>query len=171
MKKTVLIFGSIAGLTASIWMAVLMLMLSKDHENMELSMALTYLGMLIAFAFIFVGIKNYRDKVNNGKVSFGKAFGIGFLIALIASLFYVATWAFIYHNYLPDFMENYMAKAIEELKTQNLPAAELQAQIDEMNQAAEQYKNPLFFVAWTLIEILPVGIIVTLICSLILKRK
>jgi len=171
MKKTVLIFGLTAGIIVSVWLSVSMFIFSGDYENMELNMAIGFLGMLIAFAFIFVGIKNYRDKMNNGIVSFGKAFAIGFFIALIASLFYVATWAVVYNNFMPDFMEKYSAQMIEQYQSQNLPAAELQAKVDEIKAAAEDYKNPVYFTMWTLMEILPLGIIVSLIAALVLKRK
>lgn len=171
MKKTVLIFGSVSGVIVSVWMAVSMMMSSCKHDDITRSMFIGFLGMFVSFIFIFVAIKNYRDTINGGSVSFGKAFTIGFLVAFIASLFYVATWYVVYHNYMPNFMEDYTSHMIEQYKSDNLPAAELQAKIAEMNEAKENYKNPFYFVCYTLFEILPVGIIVSVIAALILKRR
>jgi len=66
-------------------------------------MVVGYLSMLIAFFTIYVAVKTYRDKYNNGTVSFGKAL----IIALIASTMYVIAWAFVYKFIMPDFWDNY----------------------------------------------------------------
>ena len=92
MKKLVLTYGLIAGAVVSAFMAISMMGIADDPSKIGAgSMVVGYLGMLIAFAFIFVAVKNYRDKQNGGVVSFGKAFSIGLLIALIASVMYVIT--------------------------------------------------------------------------------
>lgn len=171
MKKTVLIYGLMSGVIVSLWMSIAMLTSSGNHDDLSTSMFIGFLGMFIAFIFIFVAIKNYRDKINGGTVSFGKAFIVGSLVALIASLCYVATWAVVYHSYLPNFMQDYASHAIQEYKASGMPETELQLKIEEMNSAAENYKNPFYFVAYTLMEILPLGLVVSLIAALVFKRK
>jgi hypothetical protein len=172
MKRTVIIYGLIAGAVVSAFMSITMIIMAKDetvHTGAS-SMVVGYLGMLIAFALIFVAIKSYRDKQNNGIISFGKAFGMGLLIALIASTMYVITWAIVYKNFLPDYMDKYSAAMVEQAKT-SLSGAALQAKIDELNKAKEMYATPLGFALFTYAEILPVGILVSLIAALVLKRK
>ena len=172
MKRTVLIYGAIAGAVVSLFMSVTMLIMAGGegvHAG-ALSMVIGYLAMLIAFTFIFVAIKSYRDKQNNGLISFGKAFGMGLLIAFIASTLYVITWAIVYQNFLPDYMDKYCAVMIEQAKT-TLSGAALQAKIDEINNAKEMYATPWGFILFTYAEILPVGILVSLIAALVLKRK
>lgn len=170
MKKNVLVFGSIAGLIVSS-VLVFGLMLSNKNGNFENGMCLGYSSMLIAFSFIFVGIKNFRDKYNNGTITFGKAFQIGLYIALIASTIYVAAWLIEYYLFIPDFMEKYTTHIVNTAKTNGATQIELDKQIAEMAGYKEMYKNPLFVILLTYAEILPLGLIVTLICSLILKRK
>jgi Protein of unknown function (DUF4199) len=127
--------------------------------------------MFLAFTFIFIGIKNYRDNENNGVITFGKAFTIGFLIAFIASVFYVIAWLIIYYNFIPDFMDLYRQCVLDDAKAAGDSAAAIKAQLAEVDQYKEMYKSPIMIILLTFMEILPLGIIVALIAALILKRK
>lgn len=172
MKRIVLICGLLAGLVASATMAISMTACYKNpnaHVSSS-SMVIGYLSMLIAFSLIFVAVKNYRDKHLNGHISFGKAFKIGLFISLIGSTMYVITWAILYNYFMPDFMEVYGAQMIREAERSG-NAATIQKSIEEVKGYKEMYKNPLFFSLMTYAEILPVGLLVSLITSLILKRK
>jgi len=60
---------------------------------------------------------------------------------------------------------------LQELKASGATAAEIEIKSAEMTKFAVLYKNPFFNALMTYMEILPVGLIVTLISSLILKRK
>lgn len=173
MKKNILVNGLTAGTVVSAFMVISMNYFSHCEGNVDysLSMLIGYASMLLAFSLIFVGIKNYRDKHNGGIISFGKAFKIGILIALIASTMYVIAWVIDYYFFIPDFMDNYSAHMQEELKASGASQAEIDAQTKEMAGFAEMFKNPFFTAAMTYMEILPVGLVVTLISSLILKRK
>jgi hypothetical protein len=173
MKRTVIIYGLISGAIVSAFMSIAMLSMSKNglhSEDMGTSMIIGYLSMLIAFAFIFVAVKSYRDNYHNGTVSFGRAFSIGLLVALIASTMYVITWAFVFHNYLPNFMESYSAEMIKQASAKS-SGVELQAKIAEINKGKEMYGTPLGFTLFTYAEILPVGILVSLVAALVLMRK
>ena len=127
--------------------------------------------MLLAFSLVFFGIRNYRDKYNEGVISFGKAFKIGIMIVLIASTIYVIAWLIDYFFFIPDFMEKYSAHILDELKASGASQIEIDKQTQEMASFGRLYKNPFFNAMMTYLEILPVGLIVTLISSLILKRK
>ena len=170
MKKNILIYGLISGLIISALMTVNVSMCSRsgDFDN---SIVLGYASMLIAFSMIFVGIKNYRDKYNGGVISFGKAFKVGLFMTLIASTIYVIVWMIEDRFFFPDFMEKYTAHEINKLQLSGISATELAGKKKELEQAKEMYKNPGIRILLTYAEILPVGLIVTLISSLILKRK
>jgi hypothetical protein len=172
MKKIILSFGLISGLIVSTFMAVSMYLVSKNPQGKmgSGSMIIGYLSMLIAFALIYVAVKTYRDKHNEGMISFGKAFKMGFFIALIASTMYVIMWSLMYQFVMPDFMEVYSREMLNSAKGKST-AAEMAKMTEDMERNKELYKNPLFFTLFTYAEILPVGIIVSLITALILKRK
>jgi len=170
MKKNILVYGLISGLIISALMAVIVsrCINSGDYEG---SMLIGYASMLIAFSMIFVGVKNYRDKYNGGVISFGKAFKLGFFITLIASTIYVIVWLIEEQLFFPDFMEKYTAHEMSRLQSSGISAAKLASETKELEQAKEMYKNPALRILMTYAEILPVGLLVSLVCSLILKRK
>jgi hypothetical protein len=68
-------------------------------------------------------------------------------------------------------MEKYAAHSIEKLKASGASAAEVEATAIEMSKFAEMYKNPFFNAIVSYTEILPVGLIISLLTALILKKK
>lgn len=170
MKKTVFLFGLIAGVIVS---GVLAFSTLKSYHNADYdsSMLLGYASMLVAFSFVFVGIKNSRDKYSNGIISFGKAFKIGLLISFIASTLYVLTWMIEYHFFIPDFMDNYCAQMLKQEAESGATAEALKQKEAQMASFKELYKNPLLIFLITYTEILPLGILISLISALILKRN
>jgi hypothetical protein len=173
MKKNIIVYGLIAGIVVSGLMLFIIHNMSHCGGNLDFdtSMVIGYASMLLAFSLVFVGIRNYRDKYNEGIISFGKAFKIGILIVLIASTIYVAAWLIDYFFFIPDFAEKYAAQTLEELKASGASQTEIDKQSKEMANFVRMFKNPFFNAMMTYAEILPVGLIVTLISSLILKRK
>ena len=169
MKKVVLVYGIIAGLIVAGMMAF-----STGYYcakgDFEGGMIYGYSAMIIAFSMIFVGTKSFRDKYNGGTIAFGKAFKIGFLITLIASTIYVLGWLVNYYFFIPDFMDKYAAAMLNKAKASGISADELTKITADMAQMKEWYKNPLFVILMTYVEILPIGLVVALISALILKR-
>ncbi len=170
MKKVVLVYGIIAGLIVTGMMAF-----STGYfcakGDFEGGMIYGYSSMIIASAMIFVGIKSFRDKHNGGVINFGKAFKTGLFISLIASTIYVIGWLINYYCFMPDFMDKYAAVMVAKAKASGISADELTKQTAYMAKMKEWYKNPLFVILMTYVEILPVVLVVSLISALILKRK
>lgn len=170
MKKIILTYGLISGLIASIWMFFIST-LSTD-KMMELGMVIGFATMIVAFSFIFIAITQFRNKYNMGVISFGKAFQIGALISLIASTIYVLTWMIDYQFYVPDFYEKYTTAVIEKMKQAGATQAKLDETLKTMQNEGELYKNnPLYRAGVTYMEILPLGLVISLIAAAILKRK
>ena len=170
MKKIVIVNGSIAGLIVGAMLFITAGMYYRNN-NFDNGMMIGYATMIVAFSMIFTGIKSYRDKYNDGLISFGKAFKIGLYITLIASTIYVVVWLIDYYCFLPDFGEKYATAMLQKLKAGGASQAKIAALTKEMAWFTEMYKKPIFVVLFTYIEILPVGLIITLISSFILKRK
>jgi len=173
MKKNIIIYGLIAGIVVSIFMLVSINYISHVEGKVDYntSLLIGYASMLIAFSLVYVGIRNYRDKYNGGIISFGKAFKIGSMIVLIASTIYVVAWLIDYFFFIPDFMDKFSAQELDKLKASGASQIEIDKETKEMANFARMYKNPFFNAMMTYVEILPVGLIVTLISALVLKRK
>jgi hypothetical protein len=170
MKKIVIVCGLIAGGIEAAMMVV-MTVLMRSNENYHGSLVLGYATMLLAFSLVFVGVKNFRDKYNDGVISFGKAFKTGLYITLIASTIYVLVWLVDYYVFVPDYLDRYASEVIQQAKSSGATAAEIDKKMLELATYKEMYKNPLFVVLFTYAEILPVGFVVSFITALILKRK
>jgi len=170
MKKTVITYGLIAGTIATLMMIYGTYSCYKD-PNFEASEVFGFAGMFIAFTFVFIGIKNFRDKQNEGYITFGEAFKIGAMITLIASTCYVGVWLIEYYCFFPDFMEKFTTTTLKHAKESGLSAVELAAKSAEMDMYKEWYKNPLMVILMTYAEILPIGLVIALISALILKKK
>ena len=170
MKKNIWVFGLISGLLIT---GMMLYSASKIYSGNHFkgNDVLGYASMIVAFSFIFVGIKNYRDKYNSGVISFGRAFKIGLLITLVASTMYVAVWLVDYYFFIPDFIDKYTVCVMNGAKEEGATQAQLAQKASEMTSFAEMYKNPLFVILITYLEVFPVGLIVSLIAALILKKK
>src|ERR1044072_4791767 len=169
MKKTVLTFGLISGAIISVLMLATVPFMHKI--GMSGGMVIGYTTMVLAFLLVFFGIRSYRENVGEGRISFGRALAVGLLIMLITCACYVITWEFVYFNFMPDFAEKYAAFALEDARAHGASAAELAKQAEDMKKFQEMYSNIFFNVALTLLEPLPVGLIMTFISALILRRS
>jgi hypothetical protein len=105
MKKTVLTYGLISGTIVSAWL-LFAVGIGLDHMDTDYGMFFGFTAMIVAFSFIFVAVKNYRDNLNFGTITFGKAFRIGLYISLIASTMYVGSWLIDYYFFVPDLWKN-----------------------------------------------------------------
>lgn len=169
MRKTVLTFGLIAGGILSLMMAVTIPF--HDAIGFDRGEVIGYTTMVVAFLLIFFGIRSYRDNVAGGFVSFGRAFSMGALIAVVASLCYVATWEVIYFNFAPDFLAKYQAHMLDKARAKGESQAAIDKKAADMQKFAELYKNPAINSAITFIEPLPVGLLIALVSAGILRRR
>ena len=169
MTKTVLTFGLIAGVMISVLMDGSLLIANKVSSGH--SMLLGYTMMVASFLLVYFGIRSYRDNTLGGQISFGRAFACGILIALITCVCYVATWEVIYFNFIPHFMDSYWAAQIQRIQSSGLDSATIAKQVAAIKHSQELYQNPLVNMAYTFMEPLPVGLIMTLISAAVLRRK
>jgi hypothetical protein len=169
MKKIVLTFGLISGLTISILMCGSLLL--ADKIGTHHSMLLGYTIMVASFLLIYFGIRSYRDDNLAGRISFGRAFACGALITLITTVCYVVAWEVLYFNFMPHFMDGYFAAQINKVQSAGLDPATAAAQVAAIRHSQQLYQNPLVNMAYTFMEPLPVGLLITLISAVLLRRR
>ena len=115
MKNIVVKYGVYGFLTGLI-IFTLHLTLGINNLDYSTNEILGYVSIFLSLSFIFFGIKHYRDKVNNGVVTIGKAIVIGLLISVLVGLG-IAIADFIYTKLIdPSFFDNYEQMLIDQGK-------------------------------------------------------
>ena len=169
MKKTVLTFGLISGAVMALMMFATLPFI--DRIGFDKGVIVGYTSMVLSFLLVYFGIRSYRENVGGGTVTFGRAFAVGILITVISCICYVVAWEIIYFNFMPDFVAKYAAYMVEKAKASGASPAAIQAKLEEMKKFKVMYDNPFFNAATTFLEPLPIGLIITLISALILRKK
>lgn len=168
MKKIILTYGIIGGIIVS---ALMWMTLGSEEHDFENGMWIGYTTMVIALSTIFFAVKTYRDKHLGGVIKFGKAFVMGLLITLVASTMYVGSWLVLSANSKQDFMEQYYQHEKAKLESSELSAEAVEVKLQEMRDFQEMYKNPVVKIGFTYMEILPVGLLISVLCAALLRRS
>ncbi len=169
MFKVILRYGVIAGLIVATPMIWLMATVKAGDDNPLGGMLVGYLTMLVALTAVFLGIKQYRDKVLGGAIRFLPAFGLGLGISLVASLMYMAAWEISMSISEFDFVA-WWSNQITEGAKGGTPAQVAQAAAD-VRDFTTMYQNPLLRMSMTFAEIFPVGLLVSLISAAVLRNS
>jgi hypothetical protein len=174
MRKIVLVYGSIAGLLMVMMFVISFYLMEQGTLTFTNSELFGYTTMIIVLSLIFFGVKSFRDKHNNGAMTFWKGFKVGISIAAVASLFYAGGWE-AYYNTIPGmkdtFMQRYTDVTIKKMQHDGKSQEAIDKKLEEMKMFTELYKNPFIRFGMTLLEIFPVGLVITLISAGVLRRK
>lgn len=148
MKKTILRYGTY-GLSFA-----LISFLAGLYFDIVTNEILGYVTIVVSLMFVYFGMRFFRDKQNNGKISFKQGILMGLSISVFAAVG-IALADFIYTAIInPDFFVEYAEKARAENPSVEIP---------ELNSGSAA----LFMFAL----VFTIGVIITLISSLILQRK
>lgn len=129
-----------------------------------------YAAIVISLLFVFFGIRHYRDKENGGTLSFGKGLQAGVLITLIPAavfgLFSVVHTEVIDPNFTETYYSHYLAEQQKMLSPEKFEQvkAEFEAQ-------RAMFENPVFNFFLMFLTVFVIGLIITVISSLVLKRS
>lgn len=174
MRKTILTFGSISGAIVVVLGFINTSLWKSGAINFDNGEIIGYGSMIVSLSMVFFGIKSFRDKHQKGVIKFGKAFTVGILITLMASFVYVAGWEVYYQSddeLRTTFMDQYTEHYLDKLKQGGATEEQIESARQETMKMKEMYSIPIVRLAITLIEILPVGLIITLISAAILRKK
>jgi len=168
MKNTILRYGLWSVLSICILFLISSLLLKNlDFNTQEIY---GYASIIVSLSFVFLGIKHFRDKENNGLLSFGKGVLIGLLITLFASVAF-GLYNVIYVEYInPDFMTEYYNNSVEQVN-KTLSGQELQAKLKQLEEEKDLFANPILNFSFMFLTVFIIGLIISLISSLILQRK
>jgi hypothetical protein len=128
-----------------------------------------YLTMLVSMVFVVVGIRQYRDRVNNGLLSFWQGMKVGILIVLIPSVCF-GLFDLLYTEVInPGWMDKYYSDYVAKI-TASTPPEKLDAALKKLADEKAFFSSPVmqFLVMGGTVFI--IGLIVTVIASLTLRR-
>ena len=171
MRKIVWTYGLIAGVIVSVMILGSVPLWNRDILNFGNSEIVGYTTIVLALSMIFFGIKSCRDYHFGGSITFWQGVRIGLLITLIASVMYFVAWEVSYNLLDPDFREKLWQYYTEKAKSEGQTDAEINSAVQQIETWKEWYGNPILRFLLTLMEIVPVGIVITLISSAILRKK
>ncbi|WOD45223.1 DUF4199 domain-containing protein [Hwangdonia lutea] len=152
MKTTIIKYGIFGGITGFvIFLSHLAFAKNLSFSTLEV---LGYISIFISLSFIYFAIKHYRDHVNQGVISLGKAITVGLLISVLVGIG-IGLADFIYTKFLnPNFFQDYAQMLID------------QGRGDEVIEITSTM-GALFMLALVTV----IGFIISLISGLILQRK
>lgn len=168
MKNTVIKYG-LYGVLAGLICFLLALTLGKglSYSTQEI---IGYTTMVVSLSVIFFGIKHYRDKVNNGAVSLGKAIIIGLLISILVGLG-VGLTDYIYTTIVnPDFATEYLETTLKTME-ETMSPEEFQTKKIELTHQMKEYGGSGFMAFLMFFTVVLIGFVISLISGLILQRK
>jgi hypothetical protein len=170
MLRGVLSYGAVAGLIVGVPLFGLTVAMNGVPPT-RYGAVIGYTIMLIALSTVFVAIKRHRDTDLGGVIKFWPALGMGLGISLVAGIFYVAAWEAALAVTHSDFAATYANVLIEQQKAKGVTGEALAKFTAEMERFKAQYKNPLYRVPMTFVEIFPIGVLVSLVSAGLLRNS
>jgi hypothetical protein len=170
MITTITRYGLAAGLIIGSILFGTTVGLGQHIPDPAVGMAIGYAGMLLAFSMIVIAIRRHRDGVLGGVIGFWPALGLGLGITLIATIFYALAWEAALAVTSMDFGAEYAGMMLAEAEKTRDAAAIAKAKA-EAAQFARDYAQPWWRMGVTATEILPVGLLVSLMAAGWLSRR
>ncbi|HTB33001.1 MAG TPA: DUF4199 domain-containing protein [Bacteroidia bacterium] len=169
MKSVVLKYGSISGALMAILLFTSIPLAPRLGFN-TVGMIL-FLGKIAVYIPIYYGIRYFRQNNSDGNLTFWKGFNIGILIVVIACVFYALSWIMLYYWVAPDFPDRYFADYIAQLKLHGALPKDITDAQTQFEESKKVLVNPLINAAYAFTDPLETGIIMTLIFTVILRKK
>jgi F0F1-type ATP synthase assembly protein I len=146
------------------------LIFRNNSENYDVREIVGWVGILLSTIFVYFALKYYRDKQNNGELSFGEGLKLGVLLILLPAMAF-GIFNVLYILFLdPNFLDTYYNYQLEQIK-KSVPLAELDSKMKAVQQEKEMFESPFVQFIVMFLSVFVVGLIVTIISTLILRRR
>jgi Protein of unknown function (DUF4199) len=171
MKKVILRYGGYGSLFVAVFFIATWLIFGPgDTDSYALQEVLGYAGIVLSLVFVFFGIRHYRDKVNGGSLRFGQGLKLGLLITLLPSLA-LGFVDVIYVKYFnTDFSEKYLQHSLQSIKG-SLTPEQFAVQEAAMREMMATYSNPFFLFGIMFLTVFAIGLIITVVSALVLRKN
>jgi len=170
MKQVTFRYGIYAGLAILVLGALHVFVFMPPTISWEMAEVAGYLTMILSMIFVFMGIRYYRDHVNNGYLTFGQGLKLGSLIVLVPAVTF-ALFDILYTEVLnPSWADEYFGYQIEKIKSSSAPD-QVEQKLAALQKNREMFSNPVFQFLLMAATVYIIGLIVTIISALTLRRQ
>ena len=170
MKKAVWRYGLYAGVAELVLFVLLWLFIYITHISQGVQGAVSWVNLLCPLIFVYFGIRYYRDRVNNGYISFLKAVKLGLLIVIIPAVSFAVIESVYVLVIDPNFYQNISLYDIEQYR-KTLPPAQFALKVKEIKDQVAIDNNPLYNFVMMVLTIGALGTLATLASALLLFRR
>lgn len=156
----------------SVMLAILLIsfLIFKGNHNWEVQEVLGYATIILSLLFVYFGIRHWRDNYNNGRLSFGQGLKLGLLITILPSVAFGLFTVLEMSVLDPEFSDKYYAHVAQKIKA-STPPDKLQAALQKIESEKEMFSSPFVQFAMMFLTVFLIGLIITVISSLVLQRK
>ncbi len=135
--------------------------------DIKLDSGLGYISYVILITGLFLSIRNYRDQLNGGFVSYGKSVGYGVLVSLMAGII-SSVFVFVLYKYIDaSIIDKLLIESEAKLEEQNLAPEQLEMAM-EMNR---KIFTPFAIAIMSVIGYVFMGLVFSLVLSVFLKKE
>ena len=168
MKATLLKYGPAAFISMLVLFALgLIVGQNLDYSTQEI---VGYLTMILSLSLVYFAIRHYRDRENDGQLTFGRGMAIGMIISACAGVGIAIADAFHTTVINPNFITEFIDRELANLKA-NLPADEYDAAAAELMSQIDMMGSPFALAVLMFVTVLLIGVMVSLISSLVLRKS
>ncbi len=159
-------YGLIQGLVSVGLALILYLTGNYNVGGQDTNWVYAVLNLVIVVTFPLLAIRKARD-LENGFISFGRAFSVGFQVILITAIIN-AVWLLVYTTSLePGYQEVILQQNYEQMSEQGMTTE----QVDNAIEMTKRFTTPTFMSIFSILTTAFFGAIVALILAGVFQRK
>lgn len=166
--KSSLNYGVIFGIIMIFEFVIMYILDINPQESPMFGVLINVLNYIILpFVFIYLAANNFKNKINNGFISFGQTIKIGLSLTALAALIY-GIFYLIFNFIFPEFTPQLLEK-IQEITLKQNPKMTSE-QLKMSMKFVEMFMNPYVVVPSTVLMYCFIGLIHSLIVGAIVKK-
>lgn len=171
MKQILIRYGLISALVLiGINVLSLLILGVPGPEDYDVGEIVGYSTIIIAMVPVFFGIRNYRDELSGGVLTFWKGVGVGLAIVTVPSIAFAA-YNLVYVNVIdPTFNEMYKQYMIDSAR-ESMSAEEFEAYSAQIESQSAMLTDPIIQTVLMFFTVFLIGIAAAIVSSIILRRS
>lgn len=155
-----LLWGAILGIILVVYSLILYFLDQSTNKG------LGYVTWIIIIVCLFYAMKSYRDSVNQGTLSYGNAFVIGLLVAIIAG-FISSVFTYIQFRFIsPEIIDKMLQMTEDKLMSKGMS----DDMIEKSIEMSKKFMTPIIMSIMGFIMTVIIGGILSLIIAAIAKK-